>query len=143
MNECKIYTAGKMGGLSFQDQMKWRREFEIELKNRLSYKGIRAIFIHPPEYYQPDDSKGLLYEKEAMEWDVRQLKDSDIVVVSLDGIETSIGTVMEVAFAKENGKTIVVIGSPSGTHPWIRVSATHFSPHVAEAADYISDFCMI
>lgn len=143
MREYKIYTAGKMGGLSYQEQMEWRRKLEIELDNRLSFREGSARFIHPPEYYQPAKDLNLLYEKEAMEWDLRQLKNSDIIVVNLSDIETSIGTIQEVAVAKENVKMIVAIGSPDNVHPWIRCSVSHFSPSVAEAAEYIADFIMV
>ena len=51
MRTYKIYTAGKMGGLSYEEQMGWRLELEVELRAKYDYGGRNARFIHPPCYY--------------------------------------------------------------------------------------------
>ena len=76
----KIFTAGKMGGLSYDEQMKWRKELENIIRSRCDKS---LTFVHPPVFYQYGDE---INEREARTWEINQLKDSDIVVVDLTTI---------------------------------------------------------
>lgn len=44
----KIYTAGKMGGLTYSQQTDWRLKIEKLIKERTS---ANVVFIHPPLFY--------------------------------------------------------------------------------------------
>lgn len=69
-----------MGGLSYDEQMKWRKELENIIRSRCDKS---LTFVHPPVFYQYGDE---INEREARTWEINQLKDSDIVVVDLTTI---------------------------------------------------------
>ena len=48
MKEFKIYTCGRMNGLSYEEQMKWRNAIQEAIELRTDRK---VTFIHPPLYY--------------------------------------------------------------------------------------------
>ena len=68
MKTYKIFTAGKMGGLSYDEQMKWRKDFETILRSRCDKS---LTFVHPPMFYQYGDE---INEREAREWKSTNLK---------------------------------------------------------------------
>ncbi len=142
----KIYTAGKMYGLSYKEQMEWRNNLENEL-----YKKSSEDFkcIHPPVYYSYD-SPSHLTEKEIMDWDLNHLKDCNIMVVNLNKIETSIRTMYEVAMAnalnQSGHKHIYIIGfghTNKPLHPWLELSLHRKEDTVEAATEYIASFLLI
>lgn len=141
MKTYKIYTAGKMGGLDYKSQMEWRLRLEDRIKF-LSDK--KVIFIHPPKFYDYDYPN----QEEAKRWEINQLLTSDIVVINLDNISSSIGTIMELAmvYALNNygGKhiSIIGIGNPNTDHPWILSSIDNTFENSDFAADYINEYLL-
>lgn len=135
----KIYTAGRMTGIPFEEQMKWRQELEETLRH---YDFWFSIF-HPPLFYNMTNFQT---DQEVMEYDIAQLSESDIMVVNLKDISKSIGTIMELATAysiNHSGKKhifVVGIGNKEEMHPWIRCCVQRFEPDVASASCYISQF---
>lgn len=135
-----------MNGLSYTEQMEWRNHLEDNL-----YKASNEDFkcIHPPVYYSYDCPSHLT-EKEVMDWDLNHLKDCDIMVVNLNQIETSIGTLFEVAMAntlnQSGHKHIYIIGfghTDKPLHPWLELSL-HRKEHTIEAVtEYITNFLLI
>ena len=144
-NSVKIYTAGKMSGLSYGEQMNWRSEFEKAL---LSKASVPVTVVNPPAYYNylADNHNS---EAEVKEWDLNQVRDSGIVVVNLNDIESSIGTHFELGFINAinsfGNKHIYVvgIGSAEKLHPWISLSLFRCEPDVESAADYIANYLLI
>lgn len=145
MKAYKIFTAGKMGGLDYEQQMSWRTEVE-NLITSASDKPI--TFVHPPMYYQykENDSDN---DIESKIWETNQLKDSDIVVVDLSTIADSIGTHMELGIIEAINSTsnkfiyVVGIGKPNINHPWISQCVFHREDTIKEAADYIVSHLLI
>lgn len=136
MKTYKIYTAGKMAGLSFKQQMSWRDD----LKTQLLLRTTESVkFAHPPIH-----SEDCYDGREIMSWDLNQIADCDIVVVNLNSISSSIGTLMELGFINAiNSYTtkhiyVVGIGEPDTDHPWIDLSMFHWEDDVISAADYIA-----
>jgi len=144
-NSIKIYTAGKMSGLSYTEQTAWRIDFEEALLSKASCK---VTIVNPPMYYNYL-SQNHNSEAEVKEWDLNQVRDSDIVVVNLQGIESSIGTHFELGFINAinsfGGKHIYVvgIGNPKKLHPWIDLSMFRCEPDVESAADYIANYLLV
>lgn len=135
MKTYKIFTSGKMGGLSYRQQMEWRREIEKQIRGQT----IKPLtFIHPPMFYQYRDN-----EIEAMNWEMNHLIDSDIVIVNLENIANSIGTHMELGVVDAVNKAlpkniyVVGIGEPDTSHPWISNSLFHTEECIEDAAEYI------
>lgn len=139
----KIFTSGKMGGLSYEEQMKWRKNLEKAIKLRCN-KNI--IFVHPPMYYQYGNEKN---EREAKEWEINQLKDSDIIVVNLTTIADSIGTHIELGIVEAMNEFgykhihVIGIGNPNTNHPWIQMGLLKQVDTIDEAADYILSYLLL
>ena len=68
MKTYKIFTAGKMGGLSYDEQMKWRKDFETILRSRCDKS---LTFVHPPMFYQYGDE---INEREAKKTKQKSVK---------------------------------------------------------------------
>lgn len=138
----KIFTSGKMGGLSHLEQMEWRRQLETEILLRTNKK---VTFIHPPLFFD----YGFPNQRAAKEWEINQVMDSDIVVYDLSNIKDSIGTHMEMGIVQAvnrlQGKHIATIGiGKSDTdHPWIQTSMFYQVADVKEAADFIVTYLLI
>ena len=139
----KIYTAGKMGGLSYEDQMDWRWQLEKQMRAM----DADAIFIHPPQYYRYGESLHKT-EREAMMWDLSQIRESDIVVVNLNNIADSIGTHMELGFIEALNQTgskhiyVIGIGQANCNHPWFNEVLHRREDTVNDAANYICTYLL-
>lgn len=139
----KIFTAGKMGGLTYSEQMKWRNRIESIIRARTDKS---LIFIHPPNYYQYDDG---VSETEKKVWEMSQIKDSDIVIMDLATIKDSIGTHIEIGLIEGMNQFgykhihIVGIGEPNTDHPWISQSILHREDTLEDAADYIINYLLV
>lgn len=132
-----------MGGLSYIEQMKWRTDFENILRSRCDKS---LAFIHPPMFYQYGNDAN---EKEAREWEISQLKDSDIVVVDLTTIADSIGTHIELGIIEAMNEFgykhihIIGIGKSNVNHPWIQMGMLRQEDTIEDAADYISTYLLL
>ena len=141
----KIYTAGKMGGLTYEQQMGWRKQIETLIRNR---SDANVVFVHPPEFYRYGENLHKS-EAEAMEWDLAQIKDSDIVIVDLSTIADSTGTHIELGVANVMNQFgykhihIIGVGKPNTEHPWIPLCLLRQEDELEDAADYISDYLLI
>lgn len=142
----KIYTAGKMYGLTYKQQMEWREKLERLVWDKTN-ETIK--FIHSPMYYSylsPTHKS----EREVMDWDLEHLRECDIMAVNLEGITTSIGTHFELATVnalnQSGNKHIYTIGfnkSDQNLHPWIELSLHRCEDTIEEAADYIAQYLII
>lgn len=141
MKTYKIFTAGKMGGLEYKDQMAWRFDLENEIIKRTNQK---ITLIHPPRYYDYDYPD----QEEVKNWELSQLSQSDIVVFNLENIGSSIRTIMELAtvYALNRfcGKNIYAIGfGKSDTdHPWIKSCLFHCFDTIQNVAEYINEYLL-
>lgn len=139
MESVKIYLSGGMTGLTLEEQMKWRSQIinalkygEFDVKKSLS-------FFSPPEYYN-FESKDYKSEREVFEFDLSQLRNSDLVIVNFNAPQ-SIGTAMELILAKE--LHIPVIGlNKDGTelHPWLVECCTRICDNMRELVSHVATF---
>lgn len=138
----KIFTSGKMGGLSYLEQMEWRRNLEKEILLKTDKK---VTFIHPPLFFD----YGFPDQRTAKEWEINQILDSDIVVCDLSNIKDSIGTHIEIgiieAINRLPGKHIYTVGfgKPDSDHPWIKSSMFYRVTDIKETADFIATYLLI
>lgn len=148
----RIYTAGKMAGLSSYDQMEWRKRIEISVRHAADIVGISQSeikFIHPPMFYQ----YGKTYfqsEREVKDWDLNQVRNSDIVIVDLDTVETSTGTHYELgmvdavnSFGNKHIFVIGIGGENKVLHPWIEDTLHRREADYDDAADYIVNYLLV
>lgn len=144
MKTFKIYTAGKMSGLSYEDQMGWR----LELERLVRTISNNVLFVHPPHYYRYGDGMHQS-EREAMVWDLAQIRDSDIVVVNLENIGQTIGTHMELGFIEAMNQMstkhlhLIGVGKPDVEHPWLNEVLLRREDTLEQAAAYISAYLLV
>lgn len=142
----KVYTAGKMSGLPFEEQMEWRRRIEEEIM-KLTDAPIQ--FIHPPLYFRYDLQLHKS-ENEVKQWEISQIRDSDIVIVNLDGINSSVGSHFELSmidavnsFGNRHIHAIGVGKANEKLHPWIELTLLRCEEEYAAAAEYIATYLLI
>ena len=147
MKEYKIYTCGKMGGLSFEKQMQWRKSIETLIKDK--YDGSNVIkFIHPPLYFNYEQ-KNHKSEREILDWEMMQLYESDIVIVNLDGIDSTVGSHMELGAVQGINRFgnkyiyVVGVGDNYNYHPWIRETCNRIESNLSDVAEYIAEYLII
>lgn len=144
----KIYTSGKMSGLSKKESMVWRNEIEKSINLYKAYDCFAPKFIHPPMFfnYEEENHKS---QREIFEWEISAVINCDIVILNLDGVKESIGTHMElgaIASANRLGKDIKVVAVgkiPDDLHPWIECSWLRHEENLSDAAVYIADYLLI
>lgn len=142
----KIYTCGKMSGISFIEQMMWRSRIESEIKSSLDC-GQSVKFIHPPLYYNYEENNHKT-EREILEWEMTQVHDCDILIVNLDGIEDTTGSHMELGAVQGINRFgdkhifVVGLGKSDNLHPWIKESCIRIEDDYAKAAEYIVEYLL-
>ena len=146
IREFKIYTVGKMSGISYEEQIAWRKHLEECVK--LYYDGSnRVTFIHPPLYFNYQEHLHNT-EREVLDWEMMQLHDCNIVVVNLDQIDTTIGSHMELGAVQGinrfGDKYIYVVGvGEDSVHPWIKETCTRIENNFTDAAKYIARYLLV
>lgn len=146
MREFKIYTAGKMSGLTFEDQIRWRNNIEKSIKAKTDKK---ITFIHPPMYYgyEINFHKTL---REIKEWELNQIRSCDIIIVNLDDINDSIGTHIEFGFIDAvnslGGKHIYVVGlggDEATIYPWLQDTLLRTENNIEDLASYVVEYLLV
>ena len=143
-NKLTIYLAGKMSGLNKNDYCKWRSELTDALIDKAFLVGSSIQIINPTDYFDFDDMDRHL-EKEVMQFDLNMVRQSDIVIANVNGINESIGTAIELYEA--NRLDIPVIDYTEGDvnnniHPWIENCLSTVQMNRSELITYIIDFYM-
>lgn len=139
MKNYKIFTAGKTSGFSYPQQMEWRNQLEGLIRSKCDKS---VFFIHPPIFYPHGG-------REAMEWDMCQIMDSDIMVVNLENISDSIGTCIELGIAAAMNMFgykyiyVVGIGSSDIDSPWLSSVVFHREETLEDAAEYIKNYLLV
>lgn len=138
MEKIRIYLAGGMTGFTLEEQLKWR----IRFKNAVTvqFKPLKQpIFFIPPQYYSPS-TNAHKSEKEVMEFELAQLRKSDVVVVNFNAPQ-SIGTAMELMVAKENRIPVIGLNEHNyKLHPWIEECCTRICDNFEELVIHIVDY---
>ena len=145
MNNLSIYLAGAMSGKSFEEMNTWRVEIKNMLTHMASYYDCDVKVTNPIDYYNFKEKRHKL-EKEVMQFDLSLVKKSDIVIVNLNGINTSIGTSMELYECYRSNIPVIAFGSDEeyeNIHPWIKECITRYESNMKNTATYIKEFYMI
>lgn len=139
MENVRIYLSGGMSGLTIEEQIKWRNRFKDAIKFGEYDLEKKPIFFSPPDYYSPstDAHKS---EREAMEFELAQLRKSDLVVVNFNA-PNSIGTAMELMVAKENKIPVIGLNKDSvELHPWLIECCTRVCDDFRELVTHVAEF---
>lgn len=155
-NKLTIYLAGRMGGLTKTEYDTWRevlrKKFEIAAECCNSIIQV----INPADYFDFDNMEGHT-GKEIMQFDLNMVRQSDIVIANINGINESIGTSIEVYEANRlNIPVIAYANVPEilehkrnnvifdKIHPWIKEClATKLMFHADDVVQYVKDFYMV
>lgn len=141
----KIYLAGKMSGLNFDEMYQWRAVLRNELLARADGAGYKLSVINPVVYFN-FESERHQSEKEVMDYDLSHVSTSDIIIVNLDGLNTSDGTKYELKEAYDNGIPVIAFGDKENyekLHPWTKLCITRYEDTAECVIEYIQDFYMI
>lgn len=144
MKELTIYEAGKMSGLDLQQMLTWRIELTKELEDVAEIIGVKVNAVNPVNYFNFVQKRHQT-ESEIMKFDLSKVKQSDIVIVNMDGLNTSIGTCIELYEAYKREIPVLAFGSNKlyeELHPWIQCCITRHDETYKETVNYIKDFYM-
>lgn len=144
MKELTIYEAGKMSGLGLQQMITWRIELTKELEDVAEIVGVKINAVNPVNYFNFVQKRHQT-ESEIMKFDLSKVKHSDIVVVNMDGLNTSIGTCIELYEAYKKEIPVLAFGSNElyeELHPWIQCCITRHDETYKDTVNYIKDFYM-
>lgn len=124
----RIYLCGPINGCTDAEAKDWR--------------GMVQARYPAHEYVDPmrNDYRGREMEpgiaEEIVEADKKDIIDSDVILVNYD--KPSVGTSMEVFFAREIGKFVIVVAQPSTViSPWLKFHSHAILPSFAEAMEKI------
>lgn len=134
-----------MGGLSFEESNEWRRKLKSMIFGRAFYSQIRPTVINPNDFYnfkEPTHKS----EHEVMQYDLNHVRSSDIIVVNLDGINTSIGTAIELYAAAQLNIPVLAWGTSEeweNTHPWLKECISRVESDANDLCNYIFEYYFI
>lgn len=132
----KIYLAGKMGGLTFEEMNNWRTEAELKFVDKAH---VPIHTINPVDFYNFEMNPNEYTDKEVKKFDLHMVKVSDLVLVNLD-FSDSIGTAMEICMAHDVWDKPVIGFGKSKSHPWMELCISKRCETLEEAVDYIIDY---
>ncbi len=127
----KIYLAGAISNIDWSEATTWRDDI-IEYFHEL-YKVSPSVF-NPCDYFNDD-----MTEKEAMEFDLYHLRQSNLMIVNWN--YDSIGTAIEIGVAKERGIPIFILNdTDKELHPWIDNSGVKVFNTLYDLLSYIETY---
>ena len=141
MDSFTVYTAGgmtKFGKDNFDESDKWRNYCKKTLEN---YECIYNVHvINANDYYNFLDNSAYDSEREVMEFDIRNIKRSDLIICNFND-PRSMGTMAEIAIAYDS--RIPVIGLNENNyelHPWQIEFCSKMFTDIDEMLIYIRDY---
>jgi nucleoside 2-deoxyribosyltransferase len=139
MQNYRVYLSGGMSGLNFKEQTKWRKQFKDAIKLENHWHNRNVSFFDPTEHYN-FEYKEQKYEKEPFNYDLYQLRNSDLVIVNFNKPD-SLGTAMELMLAYE--LRIPIIGlceDDVELHPWLVECCTRICTDMNELINHVVNF---
>ena len=144
MKELVVYESGAMSNLTFEEMNRWRVYFKSAITQIAENTGAKIRVINPVDYYNFLNPRHQS-ELEIMNYDLACVKKSDLVVVNLEGLNTSIGSIIECYEAYKREIPVLAFGSSEdyeNLHPWIKCCITRHDKNYRECINYIKDFYM-
>lgn len=142
MRDLQIYLSGKMFGLTKEEMNSWREQFIQIISPCADNYDVRLNCVNPCKYYNFEE-KRQQSEMEVMKFDLNRVYESKVLIVNLDGLSSSIGTIIECYEAWSWDIPVLAFGEYStyeALHPWIKNCITRCDPSMLETIEYIKDF---
>lgn len=143
-NGLTIYLAGKMDGLSDSEMRQWRNLLKSELEKYSDMANYKTNVVSPCDYFNFNEQR-YQNEQEIMKFDLSLVRDSDIVIVNTNGLNSSIGSIIEVYEAWKNDIPVIAYdenGDYKTIHSWLKCCITRADSCVIDICEYIKDFYM-
>lgn len=144
MKTLKIYLAGAMSGLTYEQMNEWRKSIKKRMLFLSDIYSCPTIIINPVSYYNFRTPRHQ-NEREVMQYDLTHVRTSNIIVVNLSGLNNSIGSCIELYEAYKNDIPVISFGSQEDyekLHPWIKECITRNEKTIEGVENYIGDFYM-
>lgn len=139
MSEINLYLSGGMSGLSSEEQTKWRKTIYDAIKFGDYDYEKKPVFFDPTQYYSVFEEEHKS-EREAMEFDLYKLRNSDVMIVNFNS-PTSIGTAMELMLAKEYHIPVIGLNKENlEIHPWLLECTTRMCDSIRELVEHVVTF---
>ena len=138
METVKIYLSGGMSNVSFEEQSKWRQQIMDAIKYNYDCEK-KALFFNPVNYYNFKEKRHKT-EKEIKEFDLYNLRKSDLVIVNFND-KDSHGTDWELAIAEEHNIPIVAFGvDGKDIYSWSLDACNRICDSLKECVEHVVDF---
>jgi len=142
MKEIRGYTAGKMGGLSYNQYSSWRKELTTRLIDRCG-DDVRLTMINPSEFFNFEMDRDSYTYKEIYNWEIGQVKKCDFIIAKLEGGKSQ-GTSHELAIANEYDIPVIALYSDRDIiHPFDAQCIDKWCETFDELVDYIAFYHLI
>lgn len=133
IRKLKIYLAGGMGSLTWEEQNLWR---EI-VKHKLDHWELDII--NPCDYYNFKEKKHKS-EGEIVKFDLNHVRTSDLIIVNFND-KNSIGTAIEIGIANELRIPILGVSEiEQELHPWLKYMCDRIFNNINEVVEYVEEF---
>ena len=138
METVKIFLSGGMANLSFEEQLKWRKQVMDAIKYNYECEK-KPIFFNPISYYNFEEVR-YKTQREVMNFDLNGLRHSDLVIANFND-PSSLGTCAELAIAYDMKIPVVGINKDDKElHPWLECFCDRMCGSIKEAVEYVVDF---
>lgn len=127
----KVFLSGPIRGLKREDSLGWRK---LATDLLCDFDVVHALRNREETETLPDPRLAIIRDK-------RDIADSDIILVNDDFVETSmIGTAMEVIYAYEKSKVIVIFGNGHEKDYWLNFHSHVRVKTLQDACEVINTF---
>lgn len=143
-NSLTIYLGGKMGGLDFEEMNGWRKRLKLSLETYAESCNRNIEVINPVDYFNFEEVKHQ-NEREVMQFDLNKVRNSDLLIVNANGLNTSIGTAIEIYEANKLNIPVILYDEHNeykNVHPWLQCCTTRVEPTMKNICEYIKEFYM-
>lgn len=117
----QIYLAGAMSCYVNTDQHDYPKKWRTEVKERVIKYYDDITIVSPTDFYEIGQNYHKS-ESEVMMFDLRMVRESDIILVNLKDLNSSIGTSDEIFYAFIKNKPIIGFledeSEIKNVHPW-------------------------
>lgn len=149
MNKFKVYLAGAITGMSYDESENWR----VTATKQLAEKGIdgysplrRKDFLRTQGKLEGSYTEPLATARGIMTRDYNDVNTSDALLVNILGTtQISVGTAMEVGWAWEKHKPVVLVSEVNNihlVHPMFAECISYRVDNIEDGVDTISSILL-